>query len=66
MTAITFILITVLVGAAIHQAHKFGYDKGYHEGYEDGEYEGSSSLRTFDKDIYRVLSQALKQMEENV
>ncbi len=64
----TFMIITimVLIGVALHQAHRWGYDKGYHDGYEDGEYEGSSSLRTFDKNIYRVLSQALKQMEENV
>ena len=66
MNGLIVIAILVLVGAAIHQAHKFGYDKGYHDGYEDGEEEGGRGLKTLDKDIYRVLSQALKQMEENV
>ena len=66
MKAFMIITIMVLIVFALYLSHEWGYDKGYHEGYEDGEYEGSSSLRTFDKNIYRVLSQALKQMEENV
>lgn len=66
MKAFMIITIMVLIAVALHQAHRWGYDKGYHDGYEDGEEEGGRGLKTLDKDIYRVLSQALKQMEENV
>lgn len=40
MNTILFILILLLIGAALLLAHNFGYDKGYHDGYEDGDYEG--------------------------
>lgn len=40
MTGLLFILILLLVGAGLFQAHRWGYDKGFHDGYEDGEEEG--------------------------
>lgn len=40
MNGLIVIAILVLVGAAIHQAHRWGYDKGFRDGYEDGDYEG--------------------------
>ena len=66
MNTILFILILLLVGAALILAHNFGYDKGYHDGYEDGDYDGyECGLKDSYKRISEICDEIIKKEKSN-
>ena len=61
MNTILFILVLLLIGAALLLAHNFGYDKGYHDGYEDGDYDGyECGLKDSYKRISEICDEIIK------
>lgn len=61
MNTILFILVILLIGAALLLAHNFGYDKGYHDGYEDGDYEGyECGLKDSYKQISKICDEVIE------
>lgn len=64
MTGLFFILILLLFGAGLFQAHKWGYDKGYHDGYDDGDYEGySCGIEDSNRQFQNMCDEVIKKKE---
>lgn len=61
MNTILFILILLLVCAALILAHNFGYDKGYHDGYEDGDYDGyTCGLKDSNRQFHNMCDEIIR------
>lgn len=67
MNGLICITVLALVGAGLHQAHRWGYDRGYHEGYEDGDYEGyRCGVEDSNRQFKNICDEIISNKDENI